>query len=178
MLCILTVGHIYCNPTFSFSTITVRKNKKWSFWVESCRIDVILFLFLYCKKQNAQFEGFSKFLGQTIQTCWYMWHFCKQKARKFKTIMLNQLLPTVLYYCLYNCLKLHQIADTRSFLLADTKELIIRNLCWEEKNEREPIQMYCPSQYKCRLYSESPIYIDIIAKTDKQCKIILQDAYC
>ena len=37
------------------------------------------------------------------------------------------------------------MADTKSLIIADVKEVFIRNLYREEKNYKQPIQMYCYS---------------------------------
>ena len=53
-------------------------------------------------------------------------------------------------------LQLIVAADTWSLINADIKEFIIRGLKREEKNYRQPIQMYCYSRYsECSLYSDS-----------------------
>ena len=39
------------------------------------------------------------------------------------------------------------MADTKSLIIGDIKEVIIRNLYREEKNYKQPIQMYCYSRY-------------------------------
>ena len=44
------------------------------------------------------------------------------------------------------------MTDTKSLIIADIKKVIIRNLYREEKNYKQPIQMYCYSRYKCSRY--------------------------
>ena len=50
---------------------------------------------------------------------------------RVKVILLSY--TTVQFCCLYSCLEHHQKADTRSLIMTDTKELIIRNLYRGEK---------------------------------------------
>ena len=54
-----------------------------------------------------------------------------------------------------SCLKIIVVADTRSLIIDDIKELHIRNLYREEKNYKQQIQMFCFSRYKCSRYSDA-----------------------
>ena len=47
------------------------------------------------------------------------------------------------------------VADTKSIIIADIKEVIKMNLYREEKNYKQPIQIYCYSRYQCSRYSDA-----------------------